>query len=88
MGISPVPIINKSIGSFVESSNRNSLSISDIVEIESSSDLLADIKHGVFNLVWESETDKSYNERTEFWLAFCWVNSINLLAYLDVGILL
>ena len=60
MGILPVPIINKSNGSFVESSNRNSLSISDIVEIESSSDLLADIKHGVFNLVWESETDKSY----------------------------
>ena len=49
----PVPIIKRSIGSLPTSGNKNSFPISPKFFIETSLALLAETKHGLFNLECE-----------------------------------
>ena len=86
-GLLPVPIIRRSIDSFDKSGNRNSLSISAMFKADSSFDSFEEIKQGLFNFEWERVIVKLSYEIMVFWLEFCWVNSINILRYLNVGIL-
>jgi len=84
-GESPVPIIKRSIESFVTSENRDSFPTSSKFLIETSLELLAETKHGLFNLICESDIEDSSTEIMVFAFAFCCVNSINLQVYLGVG---
>ena len=85
LGESPVPIINKSTESLAIRGNKNSFPISVMFIFDTSLDELAETKQGLVNLVWESDTEESSIEIMVFVFAFCWVNSINLYAYLIVG---
>ena len=78
-------MIKRSIESFVTSGNRNSFPTSSKFLIETSRELLAEIKQGLFNLACEIVTEDSSVEIMVFVFAFCWVNSINLHVYLGVG---
>lgn len=85
LGESPVPIINKSTESLAIRGNKNSFPISVMSTFDTSLDELAEIKQGLVNLMCESDTEESSIEIMVFVFAFCWVNSINLYAYLIVG---
>ena len=85
MGESPVPIINKLTESLTIRGNKNSYPISVMSIFETSLDELAETKQGLVNLMCESDTEESSIEIMVFVFAFCWVNSINLYAYLIVG---
>jgi len=84
-GESPVPIINRLTESFAKSGNKNSFPISVILLIETSLEVFAEIKQGLFNLTCESDIEDSSIAIIVLILAFCSVNSINLHVYLDVG---
>ena len=85
LGESPVPIINKSTESLIIRGNKNSFPISVMSIFDNSLDELAETKQGLDNLMCESDTEESSIEIMVFVFAFCWVNSINLYAYLIVG---
>ena len=70
-GDAPVPIINKSTESFVIRGNKNSFPISVISIFDTSLDVVAETKHGLFNLMCDSETEDSSIEIIVFVLAFC-----------------
>ena len=70
-GDAPVPIISKSTESFVIRGNRNSFPISVISIFDTSLDVVAETKHGLFNLMCDSETEDSSIEIIVFVFAFC-----------------
>jgi len=70
-GDAPVPIINKSTESFVIRGNRNSFPISVISMFDNSLAEVAETKHGLFNLMCDSETEDSSIEIIVFVFAFC-----------------
>ena len=70
-GDAPVPIISKSTESFVIRGNRNSFPISAISIFDNSLDVVAETKHGLFNLMCDSETEDSSIEIMVFVFAFC-----------------
>ena len=70
-GESPVPIIKRLTESFVTSGNRNSFPTSSKFLTETSLELFAETKHGLFNLIWESDIEDSSTEIMVFVLAFC-----------------
>ena len=70
-GESPVPIINRLTESFVKSGNNNSFPISVISLIETSLEVFAEMKQGLFNLTCESDIEDSSTEIMVLLLAFC-----------------
>ena len=70
-GDAPVPIINKSIESFVIRGNKNSFPISVISMFDNSLAEVAETKHGLFNFMCDSETEDSLIEIIVFVFAFC-----------------
>jgi hypothetical protein len=70
-GDAPVPIISKSTESFVIRGNRNSFPISVISILDNSVDDVAETKHGLFNLMCDSDTEDSSIEIMVFVFAFC-----------------
>ena len=70
-GDAPVPIIIKSNESLVIRGNRNSFPISVISILDTSLDVVAETKHGLFNLMCDSETEESLIEIMVFIFAFC-----------------
>ena len=71
LGDAPVPIISKSTESLVIRGNRNSFPISVISILDTSLDVVAETKHGLFNLMCDSETEDSSIEIMVFVFAFC-----------------
>ena len=70
-GDAPVPIISKSTESLVIRGNRNSFPISVMSMFDNSLDEVADTKHGLFNLMCDSDTEDSSIEIMVFVFAFC-----------------
>ena len=66
-----MPIISKSTESFVIRGNRNSFPISVMSIFDTSLDEVAETKHGLFNLMCDSETEDSSIEIIVFVFAFC-----------------
>ena len=67
----PVPITNKFTESFVIRGNKKSFPISIISMFGNSLAEVAETKHGLFNLMCDSETEDSSIEIIVFVFAFC-----------------
>ena len=88
LGESPVPMINKSTESLVIRGNKTSFPIFVMSIFDTSIDEVLDTKQGMVNLIFDSDTTDSSIDIMVFVFAFCWVNSINLNAYMSIGITL